>query len=689
MAKKLRPGSIPSGSGKGKFPITDQKSVHKAKDVRKQRVIAHVRAEAKKRGLKLTPAFKPKTDKVHAVDSRADIELGSYGSKWRHGWIPLNTTATALKLKQLKAGGGHSERRAGHHIVVAPNHRGAFGALVTKDEKSHYSEHPSKGHALRSARAHAYKQQSTEKLQTAAQERTRRISNANVAREESKVPEGYKTRTPRNSFTTHVHTKDNEYVGSVEKRAEGHYVAHHESTSGGNAKETSYKFHGQAVNGLVNQHRANKEAKPLSASTRRLQERAQDRSRQIQNALVTRDEAEVRAAKVTKVNEIKTSDPVLARLAGSKANYDAQAEARSTARERAAFGLAGDAREVAKAQHVLRQSEINSENPPSAKERDEARATLRKLGATRRTNPLSVPKKTSERVPEGFTDTASNGKQYDHNAITGLVHRRDGAQVGTMHQNADGSWKIEGVGGNLPSHTVKTRSQAINGLALAHDMYLKDSAAKKAKVEADKASAKNAMDASAARSRELETAALRVLATRTSGYPKDRYTASRNIISGASGSTHEERLASIKAQVQKYKPADLQRETLFQLPVKAPSKPRSVTKDTDRMQRARAELERRTGTVTPLDSTPDEATLASISEGMPVTHGGRAGHVIARYGQTFDTYHPPIAGGATEVQHQGHRPAGQGFYMRHHIVTRRGKKSLNSTFAGWSAAKAG
>jgi hypothetical protein len=76
MASKMRPGSISSGPGKGKFPITTQKSVssaasllHNAKGVSRARIIAHVRAAAKARGLKLTPAFqtpgsKTSTDKV-------------------------------------------------------------------------------------------------------------------------------------------------------------------------------------------------------------------------------------------------------------------------------------------------------------------------------------------------------------------------------------------------------------------------------------------------------------------------------------------------------------------------------------------------------------------------------------------------------------------------------------------------
>lgn len=59
-ATKARPGSIPSGVGKGKFPITNQHSLESAIKLRKHAkgvsqatVVAHIKAEAKKRGLKI------------------------------------------------------------------------------------------------------------------------------------------------------------------------------------------------------------------------------------------------------------------------------------------------------------------------------------------------------------------------------------------------------------------------------------------------------------------------------------------------------------------------------------------------------------------------------------------------------------------------------------------------------------
>lgn len=60
MARKIRPGSIPSGPGKGKFPVTSQASLDSAIQLRKHAkgvsqkvVIAHLKAEARKRGLKI------------------------------------------------------------------------------------------------------------------------------------------------------------------------------------------------------------------------------------------------------------------------------------------------------------------------------------------------------------------------------------------------------------------------------------------------------------------------------------------------------------------------------------------------------------------------------------------------------------------------------------------------------------
>lgn len=39
------------------------------------------------------------------VQPEQTIDLGRDGSKWRHGWVPLNAAATAIKLKRERAGG--------------------------------------------------------------------------------------------------------------------------------------------------------------------------------------------------------------------------------------------------------------------------------------------------------------------------------------------------------------------------------------------------------------------------------------------------------------------------------------------------------------------------------------------------------------------------------------------------------
>lgn len=106
---KIRPGSIKSGPGKGKFPVVTQHDVTdaarlagRAKGVSKARVIAHIKAEAKRRGLTLPASYKL------AATGDQDILLGKYGSKWKHGYIPLNPAAVALKKKTMH---GHDRRQ--------------------------------------------------------------------------------------------------------------------------------------------------------------------------------------------------------------------------------------------------------------------------------------------------------------------------------------------------------------------------------------------------------------------------------------------------------------------------------------------------------------------------------------------------------------------------------------------------
>lgn len=48
-----------------------------------------------------------------------DILLGRDGSKWRHGWIPLNPIATQIKAKKFKSDGGSSKSRVNVNSVLS------------------------------------------------------------------------------------------------------------------------------------------------------------------------------------------------------------------------------------------------------------------------------------------------------------------------------------------------------------------------------------------------------------------------------------------------------------------------------------------------------------------------------------------------------------------------------------------
>ncbi len=59
------------------------------------------------------------------VTVRPDIELGSHGSKWKHGWLPLNAVAAAIKAKKFRHEGGGSgksridvQRQAAHALAA-------------------------------------------------------------------------------------------------------------------------------------------------------------------------------------------------------------------------------------------------------------------------------------------------------------------------------------------------------------------------------------------------------------------------------------------------------------------------------------------------------------------------------------------------------------------------------------------
>lgn len=107
--KKRRAGSIPAGRGKGAFPITSQKSVRSAASLLSKTnlprsvVVAHVRAEAKKRGLKLTPAFKA------SLSTTVDLAHKPY--RFRHGWIPITPGGEAAKAAFEKRTGFKGKTR--------------------------------------------------------------------------------------------------------------------------------------------------------------------------------------------------------------------------------------------------------------------------------------------------------------------------------------------------------------------------------------------------------------------------------------------------------------------------------------------------------------------------------------------------------------------------------------------------
>lgn len=108
--KKMRPGSIGSGSGKGKFPVQTSKDAKdaamlagRAKGVAKAKVIAHIKAQVRKRGLKMPPSIAKKPD-VKAANCRlvGNIDLSTDAEPHR-GDIDLD-------WKAFDAARGHKPR---------------------------------------------------------------------------------------------------------------------------------------------------------------------------------------------------------------------------------------------------------------------------------------------------------------------------------------------------------------------------------------------------------------------------------------------------------------------------------------------------------------------------------------------------------------------------------------------------
>lgn len=61
------------------------------------------RAKKKKKKAKLQD-----TNMSHLQLMSRDIDLGAGGAKWRHGWVPLNAQAVAIKARGAKGGGSKS-----------------------------------------------------------------------------------------------------------------------------------------------------------------------------------------------------------------------------------------------------------------------------------------------------------------------------------------------------------------------------------------------------------------------------------------------------------------------------------------------------------------------------------------------------------------------------------------------------
>lgn len=125
--RKLRPGSIPSGPGRGKYPITDQKSVksaasllHKGKGVSRAAIVAHVRSEAKRRGLKLTPAFKSRADLATVTEElgRRGITIDLVGPKgYSHGWVRVGADVGTGHTWHETGDPVTTKRDYAHHIL--------------------------------------------------------------------------------------------------------------------------------------------------------------------------------------------------------------------------------------------------------------------------------------------------------------------------------------------------------------------------------------------------------------------------------------------------------------------------------------------------------------------------------------------------------------------------------------------
>jgi hypothetical protein len=166
----MRPGSIPSGPGKGKFPVTNQhqansaaKLIGHAKGVSKKRVRAHIIAQAKARGLKVpTSLSEPATcqlvdlnwqkfDELRGYHPRQSVRRGPGGVARKGGVAghpgytfhvsrtPGHETHSSMAEVRSPSGRvvGHVGRRddgsfAAEHAYGSPATRQTPGSRVTK-----------------------------------------------------------------------------------------------------------------------------------------------------------------------------------------------------------------------------------------------------------------------------------------------------------------------------------------------------------------------------------------------------------------------------------------------------------------------------------------------------------------------------------------------------------------------------
>lgn len=145
------------------------------------------------------------------VKARDDIELGTDGAKWRHGWVPLNPVAAAFKSKQRRAGGASRTK-------VAP-------PKVSEKQRFEQSTPGRKALAAATARhvdATKPRSPALERAQQVAQDRYR----ANEAKKATSALPGPKTPLPEGrKVTAHEVITAHSSFGEIRDAQTGHIVS--------------------------------------------------------------------------------------------------------------------------------------------------------------------------------------------------------------------------------------------------------------------------------------------------------------------------------------------------------------------------------------------------------------------------------------------------------------------------------